>query len=322
MLAIMEMLRSGTTAFIDMYYSTDDCVKAIIDSGIRAVYSRGMDGDAARAEAKLRSALDDYDRWKGYDKLSFMLAPHAPYTCDEGFQRETAAEAKRQGLAINTHISESFAENETIRERYGCTPTELLDRNGLLTNTTVAAHCVHLTAGDIKTLAGRGVHVVTNPVSNLKLSNGVAPVPQMLRAGINVALGTDGAASNNSLNMIRELSTLALIHKGVNHDPLLIGAWEGFKIATLNGAKAMGLRNSGEIAPGNAADLAILDLDKPNMQPVYDPVAALAYSANGSEVETVIVGGVVLMENREFLTIDSGRVFYEANKICDRIKSS
>jgi len=322
MLAIMEMLRSGTTAFIDMYYFMDDLARAIEGSGIRAVLSRGLMGgadDPAAGEQRMREALDAITQWKGKDNLSFMLAPHAPYTCDEGFQREIAAEAKRQGLPVNTHLAESLAEIGTIRDQYGCSPIELFDRNGLLTDTTVAAHCVHISDNDIRILAERGVHVATNPVSNLKLANGVAPVTKMLSAGVKVALGTDGAASNNSLNMFHELSVLALVHKGINHDAQAIAAREGFAIATKHGASAMGRSDIGEIKPGNTADLVILDIDRPNMQPLNDPVAALAYSANGSEVETVIVGGKVLMENREFLTIDSERVVFEVNKICERI---
>jgi 5-methylthioadenosine/S-adenosylhomocysteine deaminase len=321
-LAIAEMLRSGTTTFIDQYYFMDALGKSVEDSGIRASLSRGLIGgvsDPAAAEIRLREALDAIDKWKGRDNLSFMIAPHSPYTCDEGFQREIAAEAKRLGLWIHTHLSESRMENEKISNKYACSPAELYDKNGLLTDKTLAAHCVHLSHSDIALLAERGVKVATNPVSNLKLANGVAPVPKMLKAGITVALGTDGASSNNSLNMIRDLSVLALIHKGVNQDALAITAAEGFTIATRNGALAMGRTDLGEIKPGNIADLAILDLDRPNMQPVNNPLASLAYSANGSEVETVMVGGRILMENREFTTIDYDKVTYETTKICERI---
>jgi len=248
-----------------------------------------------------------------------MLAPHAPYTCDEGFQRVVAQEAKRLNLPIKTHISEGLVEIDTIRNMYGCTSIELMDRTGLLTDTTIAAHCVHVTDSDIATLAERGVTVITNPVSNLKLANGIAPVPKMLKAGVKLALGTDGASSNNTLNMFRELAVLSLIHKGINHDALAITTREGFAIATKGGATAMGRSDLGEIKPGYIADLAILDLNCPNMQPVNDPVSALAYSTNGSEVETVMVGGRILMENREFLTIDSERVYHEVSKICERI---
>ena len=155
LLAVMEMLRSGTTSFIDMYYFTDDCLRAVEKSGIRTVFSRGMTGEMPAAEAKLREALDEIKRWQGRDKLTFMLAPHAPYTCDEGFLREIAAEAKRQELPINTHLSESAAEMETIRERYGCTPIELADKTGLLTDTSVLAHCVYATDSDIELIAKR-----------------------------------------------------------------------------------------------------------------------------------------------------------------------
>jgi len=322
MLAVTEMLRTGTTSFIDMYDFMDDMVRAIEDTGIRAVLSRGIVGDPndlAIGEAKLSDALNIAERYKGHKNITFMLAPHAPYTCNEEFQRVVAEEAKRVNMAINTHLSEGPVEIETIKNQYGCTPVELMDRTGLLTDTTVAAHCVQVTDSDIEILAKRGVTVATNPVSNLKLANGVAPVPKMLKAGVKVALGTDGAASNNTLNMFRELSYLSTIHKGVNHDALAITAQEGFSIATKGGAMAMGRNDLGEIKPGNVADLVILNLDCPNMQPVNNPLSSLAYSTNGSEVETVIVGGKILMENREFPHIDTKRVYHEVSKICERI---
>jgi 5-methylthioadenosine/S-adenosylhomocysteine deaminase len=321
-LAIMEMLRTGTTSFIDMYYYLDELARAVNDSGIRAVLSRGLIGsqdDPAAGEMRLREALDALEAWKGYENISFMLAPHAPFTCDEGFQRIVAQEAKRLNLPIHTHISEGLVEIDTIRDKYGCTTVELMDRTGLLTDKTIAAHCVQVSDSDIATLAERGVCVVTNPVSNLKLANGVAPILKMQKAGVKIALGTDGASSNNTLNMFRELTMLSLIHKGVNHDALAVTACEGFAIATRGGAAAMGRSDIGEIKPGNVADLAIINLNCPNLQPVNNPISALAYSMNGSEVETVIVGGRVLMENRDFLTIDSEKVYYEVSKICERI---
>jgi len=320
-LAIMEMLRTGTTSFIDMYFSLDELVRAVDEAGIRAVLARGLidPGDIKAGEERLSEALDAFDRHKGHERISFMLAPHAPYTCSEEFQRMIAQEAKRLDLPVHTHISEGLVEQATIRDKYGCTPVELLDKNGLIHDKTVAAHCVHLSESDMQTLADRGVTVVTNPVSNLKLANGIAPVPKMLKAGINVALGTDGAASNNTLNMFRELTVLSIIHKGINHDALAVTAQEGFSIATKGGAAAMGRSDIGEIKPGNIADLVILDLNCPNMQPVNNPISALAYSTNGSEVETVMVAGKILMENREFLTIDSERVYHEVSKICERI---
>jgi 5-methylthioadenosine/S-adenosylhomocysteine deaminase len=252
LLGFMEMLSSGTTAFNDMYIFTDTAAWAAAETGLRAVLSRGLSGgadDTAGGEKRIRDAAAEIDKWKGRENIRFMLAPHAPYTCDAGYQREVAAEAARLGVPIHTHVSESVSEMETIREKYGCTPPELYDRTGLLTDKTVAAHCVYLTDSDIELMAKRGASVATNPVSNLKLANGVAPVPKMLEAGVNVSLGTDGAASNNTLNMIRELGLLTILHKGATGDPEAVGARRGLEIATKNGAKALGLDNVGEIKP-------------------------------------------------------------------------
>jgi len=247
-----------------------------------------------------------------------MIGPHAPYTCSEDYLRLAGETARELDLPINIHLAESRSESETVLKDHGCSPVEFIDRCGLLDSRTVAAHCVRLSESDIALLASRGVTVATNPASNMKLANGFAPVPQLLSAGVKVALGTDGAASNNSLNMFRELSLLALVHKGVTGDPQAVTAAEAFRMATQNGARALGI-NAGEIRKGLAADLAIVDLDRPNMQPIADPVAALCYSASGYEVETVIVGGRLLMERGELLTIDRERVFAECARICERI---
>ncbi|MBR2831663.1 MAG: amidohydrolase [Oscillospiraceae bacterium] len=321
-LACLEMIATGTTSFIDMYYFTDDVTRAVDESGMRAVMSRGLSGDKsdpATAEAKLREAVDVYEKWKGHPRITFMLAPHAPYTCDDGYMTEVGKTAKELGLGLHVHLSESLSEMDTIREGYGCTPIELADRCGILTDRTVAAHCIQLSDSDIALIAARGTTVATNPVSNLKLANGVAPVPKLMAAGVNVALGTDSAASNNALNMFRDLALLTLIHKGVNHDAQAVGAREGLTIASLNGAKAMGYDDLGEIRPGMRADLSVVDLDRPNLQPVNDPVASVAYSMNGSEIETVMVDGVILMEKGEFKTLDKERIYYEAGKVSDRV---
>jgi len=322
LLGIMEMLSTGTTSFNDMYIFINAQARAAAESGIRAVLSRGLTGGKDDPEGGARR-LDEAEReiraWSGRENITFMLAPHAPYTCDEDYQRQVAEAARRLDVPIHTHISESQAEMETIREKYGCTPPELMDRTGLLTDRTVAAHCVYLTDSDIELFAQRGVSVATNPVSNLKLANGVAPIPKMLRAGVNVAMGTDGTASNNTLNMVGELKLLSILHKGITGDPQAISAREGFQIATINGAKALCLKNVGAIAAGMKADLAILSLDTPNVSPLGDPYSALAYSFSGLETETVMVGGKILMENREFLTIDAGRVLFEVGRVIERI---
>ncbi len=321
MLGIAEMIKSGTGAFLDMYPFIHATARAVQDSGIRAVLSRGLTGgadDVAGGKRRIQEALTELEVYGGLPRVSFMLAPHAPYTCDMGYMREIADLARDKGLGIHVHISESLSEVKQMQERYGMTPCQVVDAGGLLTGRTVAAHCVQLTAEDIQLLAERGVSVATNPVSNLKLANGVAPVPDLLQAGVNVCLGTDGASSNNTLNMFREMGFLALLHKGIRHDPLAVTARQALAIATENGARALGL-DSGVLAVGRAGDLAILDLNQANLQPQNDLVAALAYSMTGGEVDTLIVDGQVLMEGRQLCTIDEERVRYEVGRICRRL---
>jgi|LSQX01.3.fsa_nt_gb 5-methylthioadenosine/S-adenosylhomocysteine deaminase len=323
MLGICEMIRTGTTCYLDMYIKGDENARAVCESGIRAVLSRGLVGKGNDKDGamRLREAVDEISRWngKGNGRLSFMLAPHAPYTCDPDYIKIVMQSAKELGIGINTHLSEGRVEIKEIYEKYGCSPIKLIEKTGMFSLKTVAAHCVHLSDEDIEILAENKVSVATNPVSNLKLANGVAPVPKLLKAGVNVCLGTDGAASNNTLNLFRELSMLTLIHKGVNEDSQAVSAKEGIKIATVNGAAALGLDGIGQIKVGMKADLALIDLNAVNMVPNNNPVAALAYSANGSEVQTVIVNGEILMENRELKGIDEERIRYEVAGIAKRI---
>ena len=323
LLAYMEMLRTGTTCSLDMYIFTQAAVRAQQESGIRAVMSRGLTGgadDVAGGERRLRDAVGEIEQWRGSPNLYFMLGPHAPYTCDEGYLREVAETATALHVPLHIHVSESRDEMRTIAERYGCTPPEFLDRAGILRDTTVAAHCVQLTDSDIDLLSARGVSVATNPVSNLKLGNGVARVSRMLERGINVCLGTDGTASNNTLNMYRELSYLTMLQKGMNEDAASLSAAQGMRMATAGGAKALGLGGqTGEIREGMLADLAILNLDTPWMQPKNNLLASLAYSANGSEVETVLVGGRILLDKGAYTSIDAERVLYEVEQVCRRV---
>lgn len=323
MLGYMEMLRTGTTCSLDMYIFPDEAARARQECGIRAVMSRGLTGsseDAEGGERRLKEAVGEIERWKGSDGLSFMLAPHAPYTCDPGYLREVVATAERLGVGLNIHVSESRDEIKQIKEKYGCSPVELLDGIGVLKSNTVAAHCVYLSDSDIEIMAERGVSIATNPVSNLKLGNGFAPLQKILASGINVCLGTDGAASNNALNMFRDLGYLTLLHKGTTEDAGFLSAYEALKIATANGAGALGLGGvTGEIKKGMKADLVLMDMEKPWLKPENDLISALAYSCNGSEVDTVIVNGKILYRNGEYTTIDSERVFYQVEKICRRL---
>ena len=321
-LAIIEMIKSGTTCFNDMQMNIHQTTRAVKESGMRAVISRGLIGSGhdEAGQMRLRQAYEERDAAKDCDRLSFMLGPHAPYTCDDGFMRVVSEEAKKNGMRIHVHLSESVSEIEQIREKYGLTPIEMADRNGLFDVPAIAAHCVQVTDEDIAILKGKKVSVVTNPASNMKLGNGFAPIGKMVEMGVNVCLGTDGAASNNSLNMFRELGLLTLIHKGVNKTPQCISAREGFRIATINGAKALGLaEETGSIEAGKKADLAILDLNTPSLTPRNNLIAGLSYSANGSEVETVIIDGKIVMEDRKVLTMDEELVYKKINEIIVRM---
>ena len=323
LLGICEMLRTGTTTFLDMYIMPDDTARAVVDSGIRAVISRGLVGESADDAGglrRIREAKHDFYTYKdcGEGRLTFMLAPHAPYTCAPGYLETVTETAAELGVGIHTHLSESRGEIETIRERYGCTPVELMEKTGLFSRKTAAAHCVQLSAGDFRILRDHGVSVLTNPSSNLKLGNGFAPVPEMLDAGINVALGTDSAASNNTLNLFHEMNLLALNHKGTHTDAETITSAQAFTAATTGGAKALDLP-VGELAAGRKADIVLLDLSCPQMNPPANLLSSLAFSANGSEVDTVIVNGRILLDKRRLTAIDEERVIFESNRIFERI---
>lgn len=321
-LAIIEMMKSGTTCFNDMQMNIHQTTRAVKESGMRAVICRGLigSGDNEAGQIRLKQAYEEKDAAKDCDRLTFMLGPHAPYTCDDAFMRIVSEEAKKNHMGIHVHLSESESEIEQIKEKYGCSPIEMADKNGLFDVPAIAAHCVQITESDMDILKAKNVNVVTNPASNMKLGNGFAPVPAMLEKGINVCLGTDGAASNNSLNLFHELSLLTLIHKGVKKTPQCVSAAEGFRIATINGAKALGLSEvTGSLEIGKKADMAILNLNTPSLTPRNNLIAGLSYSANGSEVETVIIDGKVTMENRKVLTLDEELVYKKVNEIIIRM---
>ena len=321
-LAILEMMKSGTTCFNDMQMNIHQTTRAVKESGMRAVICRGLvgSGNDEAGQIRLKQAYEERDAFADCDRLQFFLGPHAPYTCDEAFLRIIAEEAKKNHMGIHMHLSESVTEIENCKKDYGCSPIELARRCGLFDSPFIAAHCVQVTPEDIDILKKYHVSVVTNPASNMKLGNGFAPIPEMLEKGINVCLGTDGAASNNSLNLIHEMSLLALIHKGTHRASQCVSAAEVFRIATLNGARALGMEQQiGSIEAGKKADIAILDLKTPSMWPNNNPIAALSYSANGSEVDSMIINGELTMEHQSVLTMDEERILFENQKIMKRM---
>lgn len=320
-LAIIEMMKSGTTCFNDMMMNIKQTTKAIKESGMRAVMCRGLVGTAEDDGGRIDQTYEEMEFCKDCDRITFKFGPHAPYTCSEDYFRRVSDEAKKAGIGIHVHLSESVSEIEGCAKDHGCTPIEMADRNGLFDVPCVAAHCVQVDDKDMDILAKKGVSVVSNPASNMKLGNGFAPVPEMMAKGINVCLGTDGAASNNSLNMFHEMSLMALIHKGTHKTPECVGAKDVFKMATINGAKALGLDSvTGTLEVGKKADIAILDLNNPSLMPNNNLIAGLSYSANGSEVDTVIIDGKVTMEGRKILTMDEKLVYSKVNEIIKRME--
>ena len=319
LLSQIEMIRSGTTCFNDQQMHIGQTTRAVVDSGMRAVICRGLVGDDYdRHDRRICEALRERDDFAGIDRLTFRLGPHAPYSCGPDYLRLVADVAREEHMGIHIHIAESQTESDTIWARHRRTPVAYVRDAGIFEAPTIAAHCIRVSSEDRTILAEHGVSVATCPASNMKLGNGFAPVPELLAAGVNVCLGTDGAASNNAQNMFRELGLLALVHKGTHDTPQCVSADEAFAMATRNAALALQLP-CGSIEVGRKADLVLLDLDAPSLTPLGNPVAALAYSANGSEVCDVVIDGKVVMEDRELLTIDEERVRHEVARICRRL---
>jgi len=332
LLAAIEMIKSGTTCFVDQTLKSakpgvtsgpeSAAAGAAKDIGIRAVISRGLAGVAESDESHMKfgQAVSEMETFKDIDLVTFMVGPHAPYSCMEDYLQKLTNYAKEHGIGSNIHISESDFETETIYKEHGCTPVEYLDRVGVFEVPVIAAHCVKVTKEDIEILKKKKVNVALNPKSNMKLGNGFAPVPEMLEAGLNLCLGTDGSGSNNSLNLFAEMNVQALIHKGNRQQAQCVSAQDVLRFATIGGAKAIGMEGkTGIIKEGALADLIILDLNEPEFVPKNNIVSGLVYSATGREVETVIINGKIVMEDRKILTIDVNKVYEECEKISARL---
>ena len=321
MLAAVEMIRSGTTTFADMYGDMDKVAEATIESGLRGVLARGMIGVAPNGQQAFEENKELYKNFHGAGegRLTVMFGPHAPYTCPPDFLRQVAEAAAEYQAGVHIHLSETKGEVENCLKEHGMTPIALMEKVGILECGVLAAHCVHVTAEDIALMKKYGVRVAHNPGSNMKLASGVAPVPEMLKAGLCVALGTDGASSNNNLDMLEEVRLAALLHKVHTLDPLAVPAWEAVRMGMEEGARAVGIKNLGRLEKGALADIVLLDMSGAEWCPKFDLVSLLAYSASSRSVDTVMVNGRVLMEKRELLSLDEERICYEANRCAMRI---
>ncbi|PCI33543.1 MAG: 5-methylthioadenosine deaminase [Alphaproteobacteria bacterium] len=324
-LACLEMIRGGTTTFVDMYFYPGKGADVIEACGLRAIMGSpsidfpspgftGWDDSFAAAVTFVK------DRKSPSGRITPAFAPHAPYTVSPEHLTQVAEMARELKAPITIHLSEDRAELVQIMDRYQTTPIRHVEGLGLLDNRVIAAHVVHPTAEEIKLLAKYKIGVIHNPTSNLKTAAGVSPVPEMLKQGVLVGLGTDGAVSNNDLDMWEEIRMAALIHKGVGYDATVMPAKTVLDMATRGGAEAIGLGDQvGELVVGKRADLIQVDLSGPHMTPLYDVISHLVYAVKGSDVVTTIVDGHVLMEDGKVLTLDAEDIRRKANEIAARI---
>lgn len=323
MLSCMEMIKTGTTCFLDMHMFKNMTAKAADECGMRAVMSRGLVGSDRNDEGGIRrinDTLEEMQTFKDNDRITFMFAPHAIYTCGEDYLHYVIEKAHEYNLPLHTHLSETAYEVSECQKEHNMSPVEYLDNMGFFDIKTVAAHCVHLSDNDIDILAKKNVSIAHNPKSNLKLGNGIAPIKKLIDKGANVCMGTDSQASNNCLNMFSEMNFASLIHKGANQDAEAVSAEQVLLMATVNGANALSLNDTGSIKSGNKADIVLLDTECPQLYPRNNLVSALCYSANGSEVDTVIIDGNIVLENKKFTLTDEEKVYFEINNIMNKIK--
>lgn len=321
MLAAVEMIKTGTTTFADMYGDMEQVAQMTIESGLRGVLSRGIIGVAPNGEQAFKENKELYDNYHGSadGRITVMFGPHAPYTCPPDFLRRVAEAAKARKADVHIHLSETKGEVDDCLKNYGKTPMEIMEDTGIFDCGTLGAHCVWLSDKDIEIMAKHNVRVAHNPGSNMKLASGIAPVPQLLKAGVCVGLGTDGASSNNNLDMLEEIRLAALLHKVNTLDPLAVPAFEALKMGTEYGAKAVGLENLGRLEEGAIADITLFDMSGYAWQPKFDLISLLVYSAPSNSADTVIVDGRVLMEKGELKTLDEEKIIYEAAQSVARI---
>lgn len=325
LLAYAEMLRFGVTASADMYFFGQDMAKAVLDSGMRANICLSVTCFDDRAfeelpvyEETLR--LLESSQGAGNGRLRVDACLHAEYSSTPKVVAGVADFARRMGLRVHVHLSETRQEHEACKARWGLTPAAYLERQGLLENPGIAAHCVHCEEGDRQILAKHGVSAACNPVSNLKLASGILDAPAMLRAGVNLCLGTDGAASNNNLNLFEEMHLAAIIHNGFRHNAVIMKPEQVLRMATVNGAKMQGRDDTGCLEPGKKADIIAVDFrNRAHMYPAFEPMAMLVYAAQASDVCMTMVDGRILYEDGKFLTLDSERVLANARAAVARL---
>ena len=321
LLAICEMLKSGTTTFTDMYFHMDRAAEAVVDGKIRAVLSRGLVGLNDSGEKSLQEASAFQREWHGAagGRITVTYGPHSLYTCRPDYLRRVMKEAAKTESPLQIHLAESAREVEDCWHDYGSTPVEHLYRLGLFDHRVIAAHCVHLSDDDIVILGSNKVGVAHNPVSNLKLGSGIAPVARLLEAGVMVGLGTDGAASNNNLNLLEEVRLAALLAKGIDCEPTLVPAKKALQMAVVNGAALLGLSGVGLLKEGFKADLIAFNLKTPAATPLFDPAAYVVYAAAAADILYVMVDGALLLDQGRLTGLDEEKIMDECLRRAERL---
>lgn len=327
LLACAEMIKSGTTTFCDMYIFEDETAMAARKTGMRCLLGEVLfdfpSPNSKTPQEGLMYTRNLIEKWAGDPLVKIFVEPHALYTCSPELLRESKSLADRYDVPCGMHFIETRSELEGLKEKFGKKPVRLLDELGLLDERFIAFHGVWMDDEDMTLFAERSCKVVHNPESNMKLASGVAPVPEMLAAGVTVGLGTDGCASNNNLDLFQEMDTAAKLHKVHRLDPTAMSAETVVDLATRKGAKVLGMEKLvGSLRPGMKADIILINLNQPHLTPIYHEYSHVVYAATGADVETVLINGNVVMRNRKLLTIDEEEVMTRVREIARRIKKS
>ena len=324
-LALLEMISTGTTSYSDMYFHADTAVENAVAAGIKANLCRpNQCFNPEETYAQNTRAQESIQLFKACNgmadgRILIDFAIHAEYTNFPHIVEAYSADCKALGGRMHIHLSETKKEHDECVAKYGKTPARWFNDLGTFDSPTFAAHCVWVTEEDMALMKEKGVSPVHNPTSNMKLGSGFAPIPRMLELGLNVALGTDGAASNNNLNMMEEMHLAAVLHNGFTQDPTLMKPAQVLNMATRNGARLQGRGDTGALEVGKKADIIAIDLTRPHLFPNIDPLALMTYSAQGSDVVMTMVDGRILYENGEFLTLDADRILHAAKTCVDRL---
>ena len=324
LLGCLENIKNGTTTFADMYFHEEKIAKAVEKAGLRAVLAQGIieAENREKGELMLKESVEFAQKYDGYadGRVTTQLGPHAVYTCSPQLLTQTREEASKLGIGMHIHIAESKQLAKLVKKRYGLTEIELLESINFLKSNVLAAHCIYLTEKEMQIMAKHNVKVSYNPTANMKIASGAPKIKTLIDLGITVGIGTDGPASNNNLDMFKEMKTAALLQKIKYMDPTVLPAQQVVGMATTDGAKALGLKKTvGSLEVGKKADILLIDFRKPHLTPLHDPYANIVYSARGSDVDTVIIDGKLLMDGREVKTLDEEEVMQKARQTALRL---